>query len=294
MTIRITTTRAAVALVLALAYVGLVTRDARRRRSRASADHGGPAHAAGADAAAAGADERSRRGAEGRQLAHRRSDVARAKGVCRRQGADGHHLRRHPRRPREGRRDERAARHDHAGARIDPPGDSRARSGAASARHRPMPLRLRRNPRRLRRPRRRRRLPPPQIRAFSLSGCSTAPGATTRPATTRSPSRDSRATCAHSRRAPRAHEAQLYIARVARVGKEGHGGRRRPTIASSPITRDRHRCRRRTTSAGWRSSASGEPRARRESYETVIKQFPDTQQATPGQAAARAGEPAEP
>ena len=133
MTIRITTTRAAVALVLALAYVGLTPAHSRGRRSRASADHGGPADAAGADAAAAGADERPRRSAQGRQLAHRGSDLARAKGVCRRQGADGHHVGRPPHRPRESRRDERAARNDHAGARVAPPGDSRARSCAAGA-----------------------------------------------------------------------------------------------------------------------------------------------------------------
>ena len=75
MTIRITTRRALVALAAGAGATWAVTaRDSGGCRPRASADHGGPSNAAGADAAAAGADERPWRSAEGGQCAARRSD----------------------------------------------------------------------------------------------------------------------------------------------------------------------------------------------------------------------------
>ena len=216
MTIRITTTRAVLSLCLALAYVALT-----------------PATPAAADR------EHQQIMADLRMLQEQTQQLqalmndlgealkavnsriedqtgARAQGVRRRQGADGHHVGRFARRAREGRRDQRAARLDYAGARIDQAGDSRARRvherPAEPARHRPdrSSHRLGRRPSvPYRRPQTAAATPPSGIQPQRLSAVVVCRLHHRR--TTRSRSRASRAICKYFPKGQQAHEAQLYI-----------------------------------------------------------------------------------
>ena len=253
MTIRITTTRAAVALALALAYVGLVARDSRGSRSRTSADHGGPANAAGADAAAAGVDERPWRGAQGRathgiedQTSLERKAFADGKvqmdtisGDIRvvREKVDETNVRLGSI-TQELESIRQAIPEPGAFQQIPLPNDAGAAPGATPGRRavhggdRPANRESRRS---------------------AAAAVSTRRGPTTPRVTIRSRCRDSRAICGLSRRASGRTKHSFTSASRLR-------GKRRTwtplplTIASSRTIRDRRPCRRHITSAGWRSS----------------------------------------
>ena len=117
-----------------------------------------------------------------------------------------------------------------------------------------------------------------RIRVFSRSGCSTAHTATTRQATTFSRCRGSKATWDIFPRVSARTRRNSTSANRSR-GRRKTWTRSSPTIGSSPTTRDPPSVPTAYYKRGMAFERLGEPARARESYEALLKQFPDTQQA---------------